>query len=77
LAAFDLDRCLRKHKTNKPKFAEILNERSKADDVTHAPGVDTTSDWRCGIRRIALKHHEGLRLWLGEMKEEEEGEVED
>jgi hypothetical protein len=41
--AFDLDRCLRKYKINNPKSAEILNERSKADDVTHAPGVATTS----------------------------------
>ena len=68
---------MRKYKINNPKFAEILNERSKADDVTHAPGVATTSAWRCGTRRIALKHHEELRLWLGEMKEEEEGEVEE
>jgi hypothetical protein len=74
--AFDLDRCLRKYKTNNPEFAEILNERSKADDVTHAPGVATTGAWRCGTRRIAPGHHEELRLWLGEMKEEEEGEVE-
>jgi hypothetical protein len=39
--AFDLDRCLRKYKINSPKFAEILNERSKADDAAHAPGVAT------------------------------------
>jgi hypothetical protein len=69
---------LRNYKINSPKFAEILNERSKADDViTHAPGVATTSAWRCGTRRIAPKQHEELRLWLGEMKEEEEGEVEE
>jgi hypothetical protein len=68
---------LRNYKINNPKFAEILNERSKADDVTHAPGVATTSAWRCGKRRIAQKHHEELRLWLGEKKEEEEGEVEE
>jgi hypothetical protein len=65
------------YKINSPKFAEILNERSKADDVTHAPGVATTSAWRCGKRRIAPKHHEELRLWLGEKKEEEEDEVEE
>jgi hypothetical protein len=75
--AFDLDLCLRKYKINSPRSAEVLNERSKADDVTHAPGVATTSAWRCGTRRIAPKHHEGLRFWLGEMKEEEEGEVEE
>jgi hypothetical protein len=75
--AFDLDRCLRKYKTNNPKFVAILNERSKAGDVTHAPRVATTSAWRCGTRRIAPRHHEGLRLWLGEMKEEKEGEAEE
>jgi hypothetical protein len=68
---------LRNYKINNPKFAEVLNERSKADDVIHAPGVATTSAWRCGTRRIAPGYHEGLRLWLGEMKEEEEGEVEE
>jgi hypothetical protein len=68
---------LRKYKINNPKFAEILIERPKAEDVTHAPGVATTSTWRCRARRIAPKHHEGLRLWLGEMKEEEEGEIEE
>ena len=75
--AFDLNRCLRKYKINNRKFAEILNERSKSDDVTHAPGIATISAWRCGTRRIATKHHEGLRLWLGEMKKEEEGEEEE
>ena len=68
---------MRKYKINNPKFAEILNERSKSDDVTHAPGIATISAWRCGTRRIATKHHEGLWLWLGEMKEEEEGEEEE
>ena len=28
-------------------------------------------------RRIAPKHHEGLRLWLGEIKAEEKGEEEE
>jgi hypothetical protein len=65
---------LRKYKINNPKFVKILNERSKTDDVTHAPGVATISAWRCEARRIAPRHHEGLRLWLGKMKEEEEGE---
>jgi hypothetical protein len=59
--AFDFDRCLRNYKINNPKFAGVLNERSKADDVTHAPGVATTSAWRCGKLRIAPEHHEELR----------------
>jgi hypothetical protein len=68
---------LRKYKINSPKFAEILNKRSKSDGVIHAPGVATTSVLRCGTRRIAPKHHEELWLWLAGMKEGEEGEVEE
>ena len=30
--------------------------------------------WRQGNRLIAAKHHEGLVLWLAEMKEDEEEE---
>jgi hypothetical protein len=37
--AFDLDRCLRKYKINNPEFAEVLNERSKSDDVNTRPGL--------------------------------------
>jgi hypothetical protein len=68
---------LRKYKIYNSKLAVIPNERPKADDATYAPRAATISAWRCGTRRIAPKHHEGLRLWLGEMKEEEEGEVEE
>ena len=75
--AFDLDRCLRKYKINNPKFAEILNERSKADDVTTSPGRSLIGLWRQGNRLIVAKHHEGLELWLAEMKEDEEEEEEE
>ena len=72
--AFALDRCLDKFKISNSRFATILSERSIKDGVTTSPGRSLIGLWRQGNRLIVAKHHEGLKLWLAEMKEDEEEE---
>jgi hypothetical protein len=64
---------LGKYKINNPKFAGVLNERSKKKLMALQQAL--------GGAEHAVSHRSitksELRLWLGEMKEEEEGEAEE